>query len=159
MSSPLVTVIIPLHDKEAYIESTLSSVARQTYRNIEIVIIDDSSADESLAIASTFLKMNESRFAKVTVVSRANTGQAGARNDGIALAQGELIAFLDADDLWHPDKIAKQVRFLNDNPQVDLVLCNYFMFFANRNFVKRINLLPIKKKIKLWLLTVGYGGL
>jgi len=159
VNEPLVSVVIPLFNKQDYIEATLKSVVNQTYSEIELIIIDDSSTDKSYQLAQEYLRSHSERFKDIKIRSRGNTGQAGARNDGISSAEGEYVAFLDADDVWHPEKIDKQVRYLMLNVDKDLVFCNYFMFFENSLKVKAVNLSPIQNKVDSWLLTVGYGGL
>ena len=159
MPEPLVSVVIPLFNKEDYIEETLASVVRQTYASIEIVIIDDASSDYSVDKAKNFLEKHNGRFSNVIIESRANTGQAGARNDGINLAKGDFVAFLDADDIWHSKKIELQVGFLKENPKVDLVFCNYLMMSEGGSQIRAIKLVPIRKKVEMWLLTTGFGGL
>ena len=159
MPEPLVTVVIPLFNKEDYIEETLASVVRQTYMSIELVIIDDASSDYSVDKAKNFLEKHNGRFSNVIIESRANTGQAGARNDGINLAKGDFVAFLDADDIWHSKKIELQVGFLKENPKVDLVFCNYLMMSEGGSQIRAIKLVPIRKKVEMWLLTTGFGGL
>ena len=159
MSSPLVTVVIPLHNKENFIQETIESVVAQSYKEIELVIIDDASSDSSVDVATNSLRFYQGRFSRVVIASTPNTGQTVARNEGIALASGEFVAFLDADDIWHSEKIEKQVKFLVKHKNVDLVLCDYLMFYQNRSFVRAIRFLPVEKKILSWLLTTGFGGL
>ena len=159
MNNPLVSVVIPLYNKESYILETLASVVKQSYKNIELIIIDDSSSDKSVPAATSFLESHSGRFVKVVIRTRPNTGQTAARNEGVALATGEFVAFLDADDIWHAEKIEKQVRYLERHNNIDLVLCNYLMFSEERTSVKAIHFLPIEKKIESWLLTTGFGGL
>lgn len=100
-SEPLVSVIVPAFNAEATLAEALRSALAQTYPNIEIVVVDDGSSDRTAEIAAG--------FEGVTLIRKANGGIASARNAGIAAAKGEWIAPLDADDLWHPTKIARQV--------------------------------------------------
>jgi glycosyltransferase involved in cell wall biosynthesis len=158
MREPLVSVVIPLFNKEDYIEETLASVVRQTYSNIELVIIDDASSDYSIYKAKNFLEKYNERFSNVIIESRANTGQSGARNDGINLATGDFVAFLDADDIWHPEKIELQVRFLEEHKNIDLVLCNYLIYREGKSVLRAVKLTPVRRKIELWLLIKGFGG-
>ena len=158
MTNPLVSVVIPLFNKETFISTTLQSVIAQTYAHIELIVVDDSSTDGSLALAKEMLNLHANRFANIQILSRPNTGQAGARNDGIGSANGEFIAFLDADDIWHPQKIAMQVKMLQESPHLDLVFCNYIMLFPHRYSAKAIRFVPVGNKIKSWLLTTGFGG-
>jgi len=159
VNKPLVSVVIPLFNKENYVEATLQSVVNQTYREIELVVIDDSSTDGSYQVVQKYLRSHSGRFRNVTVKTRANTGQAGARNEGILQSKGEFVAFLDADDVWHPEKIDMQVQYLTVHQEIGLVFCNYFMIFETSPNIKAVKLSPIEKKINSWLLTVGYGGL
>jgi glycosyltransferase involved in cell wall biosynthesis len=103
---PLVSVVIPAYNGAAFIERTLKSVSSQTYRNLEIIVVNDGSTDNTPDVV-TACAATEPRLSMVTIP---NGGVARARNHGISIAKGELIAFVDADDLWHPIKIAEQVR-------------------------------------------------
>lgn len=100
---PLVSVLIPVHNAQRYLQATLESVMGQTWRRIEIVVVDDGSTDDSLAIAKRIADRN------TRVVSTENRGASCARNHALSLAQGEMIQWLDADDLLHPAKIEVQV--------------------------------------------------
>jgi glycosyltransferase involved in cell wall biosynthesis len=108
--SPLVSVIIPAFNAEQFLKATLASVQAQTYRNIEIILIDDGSTD------STGLILEEAaqEDPRVRVLHQANLGVAAARNRGLTEARGELIAPLDADDVWHPQYLALQVAQLQN---------------------------------------------
>jgi glycosyltransferase involved in cell wall biosynthesis len=159
MPDPLVSVVIPLFNKEKFILSTLASVVNQSYKNIELLIIDDSSSDGSFKTASEFLNEHSGRFSNIVLQSRANTGQASARNDGIKLAKGKYVAFLDADDIWHPEKIRKQVNFFLQHPNIQMVFCNYLMFQDGKPGLRAVKLVPIEKKVKSWLLMSGFGCL
>jgi len=158
VSESLVTVVIPLFNKEKYISSTLKSVIAQEYRNIELILVDDGSTDHGYELACQMLKNNEHRFKRVVTISKANNGQAAARNEGIAQAHGDYVALLDADDVWAPKKLRKQVEVLDLNPTINLVLCNYLMLFSGAWRTKAVSLRPLEKKIKSWLLTTGYGA-
>ncbi len=112
---PRVSVVIPAHNSMAYLPETLESVLAQTFTDFEVLIIDDGSSDHIVTWASQIVD------ARVKLISQANKGLAGARNTGIGEAQGEYIAFLDADDLWEPTILEKQVPCLDDNPAIGLV--------------------------------------
>lgn len=103
---PLVSVIIPAWNAEATLLETLESAAAQTYPNIEIVIVDDGSTDRTAAIAAEFCE----REPRAKLVRQENRGLSAARNRGVQESSGPWIAPLDADDLWHPAKVEKQVR-------------------------------------------------
>lgn len=102
---PLVSVIIPAFNCEATLPETLRSVAAQTYSNLEILIVDDGSTDGTIAAAIAFCAADP----RARLLAKSNGGVASARNAGLAAANGTYIAPLDSDDLWHPEKIARQV--------------------------------------------------
>lgn len=106
--NPLVTVIIPVYNAARYIEQTINSVLEQTYKNIEIVVMNDGSTDESESIILNLQKRNS----QIRYHYKANSGVSDTRNKGIALAKGDYIAFLDADDVWKPDNLEKKIRVL-----------------------------------------------
>ncbi|BAZ43788.1 glucosyltransferase [Chondrocystis sp. NIES-4102] len=109
-ATPLVSVIIPVYNGAKYIQMALDSVLTQTYSNYEIIVIDDGSSDD------TRMKLQGYKD-KIRYIYQENQGSAAARNVGISLAKGELIAFLDADDYWStPDKLTKQVAAFNEHP-------------------------------------------
>jgi glycosyltransferase involved in cell wall biosynthesis len=116
MNSPLVSVIIPVYNGDKYVEEALASVIAQTYPNIEAIVVDDGSTDASAEIAE--------RFEGVTVIRKANGGVSSARNRGIEAASGDLLAFLDHDDVHHPDKTARQVAALAAHPTMGFALCH-----------------------------------
>ncbi|MCL4499637.1 MAG: glycosyltransferase [Chloroflexi bacterium] len=116
--APLVSTVIPVYNGASYIEEALRSVFGQTYPNIEVIVVDDASTDETPSI----LKKHESR---VTVVRRpANGGVSSCRNVGITASRGDLIAFLDSDDLWLPDHVARGAEAFFGHREVGLVAVN-----------------------------------
>ena len=108
--NPLVSVIIPLYNAEKYIAETLQNVLEQTYSPIEILVVDDGSSDNSLAIARTFECKN------VKIFTQPNCGASAARNLGLREAKGDFIQFLDADDLLSENKIEQQIKILLNYP-------------------------------------------
>jgi glycosyltransferase involved in cell wall biosynthesis len=112
---PLVTVVIPSYNCGRFLQETLESAFAQTYRHIEVLVIDDGSTDDSPAVLDRYA-------GRVRVLRQPNQGVSAARNLGIRESSGELVAFLDADDLWHPEKLAKQVARFTDE-SVGLVHC------------------------------------
>ena len=100
-----VSVVIPAYNAETFLERTLRSALRQTHRNLEVLVIDDGSTDGTRAIAETFAQEDE----RVRVITIPNGGVANARNIGMKAASADFVAFLDADDLWHPSKIELQL--------------------------------------------------
>ena len=110
-----VSVVIPAYNCMAFLPATLDSVLKQTFSNFEVLIVDDGSPDQVGAWAAQVAD------ARVRLISQANQGVAEARNTGIAESEGEYIAFLDNDDLWHPTKLEKQVHYFEANPTVGVV--------------------------------------
>ena len=118
--TPLVSIIIPAFNAEPYIAETIASALAQTYPNIELIIINDGSTDGTPKIIEDFA----ARHPRIRAVSQLNAGLSATRNRGIALANGEFVTFLDADDLIRPQKIELQVRrFLKSGPEVGIVYC------------------------------------
>src|SRR5262245_35299311 len=107
-SKALVSVIVPSYNASRYIRETLESVLGQTYSSFEVIVVDDGSTDETAAIVGDHSR----RDSRIRLVSQSNAGVGAARNRGIAEASGEFIAPLDADDIWYPDKLQKQVASL-----------------------------------------------
>ena len=110
---------MPVYNGEQYVADAVESVLAQTYKNVEIVIVNDGSTDASHEKVLPYLHLPNLQY-----VEQQNKGVAAARNAGIRAATGELIAFLDQDDLWLPDKLAGQVAYLSKNPDVLLVHAN-----------------------------------
>ena len=111
---PLVSVVVPCYNGGRYLAETLDSILGQTYLHWECVIVDDGSTDDSLKLSADFCR-KDSRF---RLISKPNGGLGSARNAGIAASTGELIAFLDADDKWHPEKLTLHVNHLQKRPGV-----------------------------------------
>ena len=117
-NKPLVSVVIPVYNVEAYIEQALSSVLAQTYTHLEIIIIDDQTPDKSIErIEHNF---NDQR---IKIIQQKNRGLAGARNTGIRHAHGQFVALLDSDDFWAKDKIEKHMDIMLKNPNCGLSFC------------------------------------
>jgi glycosyltransferase involved in cell wall biosynthesis len=115
---PRVSVVVPAWNAAAFIEKTLATVAAQTFKDFEVIVVDDGSADDTKAVVEAFLAKNALAG---RCVRQENKKIAGARNTGIRAAAGELIAFLDHDDLWFPEKLAKTVAEFDAHPDADLV--------------------------------------
>jgi glycosyltransferase involved in cell wall biosynthesis len=107
-----VSIIIPVYKAEKYIAATLQSALDQTYKNIEILIIDDGSPDRSIEICQQFID------SRIRIIRQENRGLPGARNTGIRHAKGEYLSLLDADDIWLPEKIEKHIKHLENSPGV-----------------------------------------
>lgn len=110
----LVTVVIPTYNRAEYIAETIQSVLDQTYRNLEIIVVDDGSTDDTRTVVEPFID-------RIHYVWQENAERGAARNHGLRLASGKYIAFLDSDDLWLPNMAEECVRFMEANPRVGLV--------------------------------------
>lgn len=110
----LVSVVIPAYNAERFLADAIRSVQAQDHEPVEIIVVDDGSTDGTGEVA---------RSLGVRCVRQANSGHAAARNSGVALAQGELVAFLDADDTWEPRKLSRQVACLAAHPELGYVVC------------------------------------
>jgi len=110
----LVSVIIPTYNSAKYIAEAIDSVLAQTYENFEIITIDDGSTDNTEEMLKPYM-------GKITYIRKENGGPASARNRGIEISKGEFIAFLDADDVWLPQKLEKQMNFMRNNPDIDII--------------------------------------
>ena len=122
MDAPLVSVVIPAYNCAGVIGETLASVARQTYGNIEAVIVDDGSSDDTGKVIDGFQGKG-----KVGYFRQENGGPGSARNTGILAATGAYIAFLDADDSLLPDSIEKRMALIREENRLELVYSNYFI--------------------------------
>lgn len=117
--SPRVSVVIPAFNAEAYLAETVSSVLAQTFRDCEIVAVNDGSTDGTRSVLAAFGD-------RLRVIDQENRGLPGARNRGVAEARGEWVAFLDADDLWLPEKLEKQMALVEADPSYELVYTNRY---------------------------------
>lgn len=116
MSPPLVSVVIPVFNAERYLAESVASALGQSRREIEVLIVDDGSTDGSRQIAQEL-----AADPRVRLLSGVNGGPARARNLGIRESRGEFVAFLDADDLWLPHKLDRQIPLFSENPSPDVV--------------------------------------
>ncbi|MGN6488186.1 MAG: glycosyltransferase family 2 protein [Devosia sp.] len=107
----LVTIVIPAFNAERFLASTLRSATAQTHANLQIIVVDDGSTDGTADLVRQHAELDP----RIELFSKANAGLSAARNDGLRLSRGEFVTFLDADDLWHPDKIRQQLRAVNNH--------------------------------------------
>lgn len=118
-----VSVIIPSYNCEAYIRQTINSILDQTYRNIEILVIDDGSTDGTPDIVEKFGD-------KVRLIRQKNAGVCAARNLGFRESRGKFVCFMDHDDYWFPEKISSQVFQMQENPVAGVVFNNFKLWHA-----------------------------
>ena len=125
----LVSVIIPLFNKAAHIEETVRSVLVQSYRKFELIVVNDGSTDRGPEIARSF------KDPRVRVIDQENAGVSAARNRGISATRGELVAFLDGDDLWNPDFLAAVLRLNRQYPLAGLYATAYQIRRRHRGLI------------------------
>jgi len=115
----MISIVIPLYNKEKQVSGTLESVFRQTFQDFEIVIVDDGSTDNSVEVVSNF------KDKRISITSQSNQGVSVARNTGIENAKYDYIAFLDADDEWYPEYLQEQVNLIQNYPDCCVFACAY----------------------------------
>jgi glycosyltransferase involved in cell wall biosynthesis len=133
LDSLVISAIIPLYNQARFLRAAVESILEQSWRELELIVVDDGSTDGSL---DTLGRLRQ----RVTVYSQENRGPAAARNLGVRNASGEVIAFLDADDLWPPEKLKHQVPPLLEDPEIDAVLGRIQCFRSGTNQEKKVNL-------------------
>jgi glycosyltransferase involved in cell wall biosynthesis len=123
-TGPLVSVIIPCYNAARYVAEAVASALAQTYQPLEVILINDGSTDDTEEVLLPYV-------GKIRYFYQPNRGLSATRNRAIALARGELIAFLDADDVWLPEKLERQVDRLTQNPRAGLVHANFLKLYAD----------------------------
>lgn len=143
----LVSIIMPAYNAENLIEDSINSILSQTYRNFELIVIDDCSKDQTVRIVEQFI-LKDSRIKIIKNIK--NKGVAETRNVGLDQAKGEYVAFLDSDDKWDNNKLEKQLKILKESNDVDVVYGSYYRFNSDgvKNVVKVPNLLDKKELLK-----------
>ena len=111
---PKVSVVIPTYNRQRLVQDTIDSVLRQTFEDLELIVIDDGSTDDTRRV------LQDRYGTRIRYVYQENQGESAARNHGIALADGEYVAFVDSDDLWHPQKLERQVEVSDADPGIGL---------------------------------------
>lgn len=119
----LISVIIPAYNAEQYLGAAIESVLQQRWQPLEIIVVDDGSTDQSVAVAQHYQPL-------VQCLHQENSGPGAARNLGVSAAHGEFIAFLDADDLWLTDKLASQMAYLHLHPEVAMLFGQVEQFIS-----------------------------
>ncbi len=117
---PKVSVIMPLYNKAPYVRKAVESVVHQSFKDWELIVVDDGSTDGSDDVAKQYLDE------RCRLYKQDNQGVSMARNRGVALSEGELLAFLDADDWWDESFLEEMVHFAEENPDAGLWACNYW---------------------------------
>jgi glycosyltransferase involved in cell wall biosynthesis len=127
---PLVSVIIPVYNGEEYIQTAIESVIKQDYHNIEIIVLDDGSTDNTLSI----IKL----YSKIQWDSHSNMGQASTLNKGWEISKGDILGYLSADDILFQNAVSISVEYLNDNPDAIMTYCDFNLIDPDSNFIRKI---------------------
>ena len=122
-----ISIIVPIYNIEKYLPRCLESILAQTYKNIEVILVDDGSVDNSGMIADTYARNDQ----RIIVIHQVNKGVSAARNAGLDLATGDYIGFVDGDDYIEPDMYEILMRII-DEQQVDIAHCGYQMVYPSR---------------------------
>ncbi|WP_026187017.1 glycosyltransferase family 2 protein [Ensifer sp. BR816] len=128
MPTPLVSVLLPVYNGEPYLAAALESILRQDYEHLEIIAIDDGSTDRSLEILERHRAMDR----RISIRSRENRGLIATLNEGLALARGELVARMDADDISYPSRLSRQVALFTEEPELALCGAGVDTLIGNR---------------------------
>jgi glycosyltransferase involved in cell wall biosynthesis len=155
VATPLVSVVVPTFNSAATLPRAVASVARQTLRDWELIVVDDGSTDATRTVLEVWAQRLGERLRRVRT---ANRGPGAARNTGIDLARGRYVAFLDADDEFLPEKLARQVKLFEAEPALGLVFCDYA--FVDTRGVRHASvfdeLIPFVREIPSH--AAGYAG-
>jgi len=137
--NPLVSIVMPVYNAEAYLTEAVISALHQTYQNIELIAVNDGSKDNSRAVLEHFAKQDK----RLRIINQTNTGIVGALNNGITAAKGELIARLDADDVNFLTRIEQQVKAFNEHSRVILVATGFEVIDEDSEYMYR-EILPTR---------------
>lgn len=138
-STDLVSVVIPVYNVERYIEEALDSVLTQTFTNLEVIVVDDQSPDNAIALVEKY------HDPRIRIIRQKNRGLAGARNTGIRVATGKYIAFLDSDDYWQSNKLQVHVELMQNSPNCGVSFCSSLFVDENSQSLNRLQS-PKKQK-------------
>ena len=129
---PVFSVVIPLYNKEKYIQNTIESALNQTFKDFEIIVVNDGSTDNSAQVIEKSFCQNSN----IQLFNRNNHGLSATRNFGITKAKGEIIALLDADDLWNPNYLSSLYELYEKFPKADLYGSDYIELYSEKNFLE-----------------------
>ncbi|MDD3014443.1 MAG: glycosyltransferase family A protein, partial [Candidatus Gastranaerophilales bacterium] len=154
MKSPVVSVVMTTYNRDKYICEAIESVLSQTFEDLELIIIDDGSTDDTSEKIKSF---NDER---IKYYYQDNAGQNPARNAGIIISNGKYIAMIDSDDIWDKNKLQKQVNILDKYPDTGLVYCGTVFINENNKIIYKKPLADYKGQIldKLLMTNFLYNG-
>lgn len=156
MKSPLVSIVVPLFNKEKYILQCLLSIANQDFKDWECIIVDDGSTDQSKFLVEKFIRQTPGNW---KVLSKQNGGPSSARNFGIRNSIGHFIAFIDSDDVWLPNKLSRQLEILLNAPTALMSLTDYVIVEEDSSKIKVVRNSKEPQLLSKWLNMRGFGGL
>lgn len=149
--SPIISVIIPCYNQSHFLVDAVNCIKAQTYENWECIIINDGSTDHTKIIANELAETDS----RIRLISQENKGLSGARNTGISYAKGNMIQFLDADDMLESDKLKLQYKFLMENQDTNIVFGDARYFTTNNPSLRDLG--PYAKKSKPWIADLWYS--
>ena len=138
----MISVIVPVYNVEKYLRQCLDSIVAQTYRDLEIILVDDGSIDASGAICDEYAV----RDSRIKVVHQPNRGLSSARNTGLDLVSGEYTFFIDSDD-WIHEKALERLLLAQAKTNADLVLCNYQRVDEAGNAINNVSQRPLETRV------------
>ena len=156
MKSPMVSIVVPLYNKEKYILQCLLSIANQDFKDWECIIVDDGSTDESIFLVKKFILQTPGNW---KVLSKQNGGPSSARNYGIRNSIGQFVAFIDSDDVWLPNKLSRQLEVLFNAPNALMSLTDYVIVEEDCSKIKVVRNSKEPQLLSKWLNMRGFGGL
>ena len=119
----LISCIVPVYNGERYLSEALQSIFAQSYRPLEVIVVDDGSTDNTPQVVARFKNC-------IRYLEQSNKGPSATRNLGVSAARGDFVAFLDPDDLWHPEKLARQMARFEARPELDLCVAHVQLFWV-----------------------------
>lgn len=146
----LVSIVMPAHNSEKYIEDAIRSVLAQTYKNWELLVVDDASTDATVAVVERFAKIDPR--VKLFRNEHPDGYPATPRNMAVDMAEGRYIAFLDSDDMWLPGKLEEQLPFFDLSPEIGVVFSNYEKVDESMHRANRVIAAPESTDYRLLLL-------
>lgn len=139
LSQPRLSIIVPLYNKAPYVRKALESIMSQTYKDFDLIIVDDGSTDNSLEVVNEYIRdvlcVMCDVCKNVRVIQQNNAGVAAARNKGVKESEGEYVCFLDADDWWKPNYLEEMDKLITDYPDAGLFATNYIYYKPGKTHV------------------------
>lgn len=143
------SVIIPTYNRAKYLPEAIDSVLNQTCQDFEIIVVDDGSTDETAEVVKSYIKST----IEIKYIQQENQGPGAARNSGIREAKGKYIAFIDSDEVWKPEKLEKQIKFLEKNPDYEMVYTDVYEF--NNGAITKKSVLVTNDRGKMSGMIIG----